>query len=47
MLNTFCSNIIYACHLDYYRLSPSYYAFVVSLDSIYRIKTSSDAMYDP
>lgn len=30
-------NPIYACHLDYHRLSPSYYAFVVSLDSISEI----------
>nr|ABN08283.1 hypothetical protein MtrDRAFT_AC155889g9v2 [Medicago truncatula] len=40
-------NPIYACHLDYHQLSPSYYAFVVSLDSVSIPKTKGEVMSDP
>lgn len=40
-------NPIYACHLDYHQLSPSYSAFVVSLDSVSIPKTTGEAMSDP
>lgn len=38
-------NPIYVCHLNYHRLSTSYFAFVVSLDSI-SFSTTSEAMSD-
>jgi hypothetical protein len=40
-------NPIYACHLDYNRLSTSYSAFVASLDSVSIPKTTGEAMSDP
>lgn len=38
---------IYACRLNYHRLSTSYYAFVVSLDYASIPKTTGEAMSHP